>query len=160
MENQDIVTHAICQFTGKHGDCITDHGYAIIIYTGNTTSINLNLYNLPPGEHGFHVHEYADMRNGCKSLGSHYNPFYKDHGGLYGHNRHIGDLGNITVNNLGKCTQRIVVDYLPISGQHGILGRSIVIHEKPDDYGLGGHEDSLSTGNSGERIACGVIGRI
>jgi Cu-Zn family superoxide dismutase len=39
-----------------------------------------------------------------------------------------------------------------------IIGRSLVIHEKPDDLGMGGHEDSLTTGHAGARITCAVIG--
>ena len=43
-------------------------------------------------------------------------------------------------------------------GVHGIIGRTVVLHSAKDDLGLGGDEGSLKTGNSGSRIACGVIG--
>lgn len=103
--------------------------------------------------HGFHIHETGDLREGCKSCCSHYNPYEVEHGGL--ENGHSGDLGNIKTDNNGDCmmslkTNKFIVDE--------ILGRSIIIHKDTDDLGLGGHEDSLSTGHSGERIACSVIG--
>ena len=43
-------------------------------------------------------------------------------------------------------------------GPYSVIGRSIVIHEDPDDFGLGGHPDSLKTGHAGKRIVCGIIG--
>jgi Cu-Zn family superoxide dismutase len=41
-----------------------------------------------------------------------------------------------------------------------LYGRSVIIHADPDDYGRGGHPDSLTTGNAGARLACAVIGRV
>jgi Cu-Zn family superoxide dismutase len=41
-----------------------------------------------------------------------------------------------------------------------LFGRSVIIHADEDDYGLGGFDDSLTTGHSGKRIACAVIGRV
>ena len=43
------------------------------------------------------------------------------------------------------------------SGQYSVIGRSVVVHEDPDDLGLGGHELSTSTGNAGACVACGEI---
>jgi superoxide dismutase, Cu-Zn family len=43
-------------------------------------------------------------------------------------------------------------------GPHSIIGRSILIKSNEDDLGRGGHEYSLSTGNSGQRVAGGVVG--
>ena len=47
---------------------------------------------------------------------------------------------------------------IKLRGQYSIIGRSIVIHENPDDLGKGGYPDSKTTGHAGKRIACGVIG--
>ena len=103
--------------------------------------------------HGFHIHETGDLREGCDSCCSHYNPNNNQHGDLYC--GHAGDLGNIKTDKNGNCnislkTNKFIVDE--------IVGRSIIIHEDEDDLGLGNFEDSKTTGHSGKRIACSVIG--
>ena len=65
------------------------------------TIIKINLKNVPPGKHGFHIHTTGDLREGCKSLCSHYNPHNKTHGDIKSKNRHVGDLGNIKPNKDG-----------------------------------------------------------
>jgi len=111
---------------------------------------------LPPGEHGFHIHSHGDLRApGCAGACAH---FHKgpaaDHGGAPGsHPRHTGDLGNIRSN----------IDYkwkIPNLRVSELYGRSLIVHADPDDLGKGEWPDSKTTGHSGARIACAIIGRV
>ncbi len=115
---------------------------------------------LSDGEHGFHIHQYGNLTDGCASACAHYNPLGHNHGGLRSKERHLGDLGNIT-SNKGIASGSLYgknID-LEYSGKHCILGRMLIIHEDRDDLGKGGNEESLKTGNAGKRLACGVIGK-
>ena len=122
------------------------------------TIIKINLKNVPPGKHGFHIHTTGDLREGCKSLCSHYNPHNKTHGDIKSKNRHVGDLGNIKPNKNGIIKKTLKDKLIKLKGKYSIIGRSIIIHDKEDDLGLGDNKESLKTGNAGKRIACGVIG--
>lgn len=110
------------------------------------------------GEHGFHVHEFGDNTNGCVSAGAHFNPKNKDHGGPDASVRHVGDLGNVVANDNGVAVVDKIDKLISLSGCNNVIGRTLVVHADPDDFGLGGHELSLTTGNAGARVACGVIG--
>lgn len=72
--------------------------------------------------------------------------------------RHVGDLGNIIANHEGIASINLIDKVIDLEGPHNIIGRAVVVHEKEDDLGKGGHPDSLTTGNAGGRVACGVIG--
>ena len=121
---------------------------------------DINLTNLKPGLHGFHVHEAGNLSDGCGTCCAHFNPLNKKHGGPFdGKNRHLGDLGNITVDKNGKSSEIIYGSHLKLRGsKYNIIGRSIVVHEDEDDLGVGGDAESLKTGNAGARIGCAVIG--
>jgi len=112
---------------------------------------------LPPGEHGFHIHANGDLRDeGWMGACSHYNKGpNKSHGGppSSGGERHTGDLGNISKTDHAysyKLTNVTVAD---------LLGRTLIVHADPDDLGKGSEPDSLTTGHSGKRISCSIIGR-
>ncbi len=47
---------------------------------------------------------------------------------------------------------------IKLTGDHSIIGRSVVVHVDPDDFGRGGHSDSKTTGHAGPRVGCGIIG--
>ncbi|CAB4005506.1 Superoxide dismutase [Cu-Zn] [Paramuricea clavata] len=113
---------------------------------------------LSEGKHGFHIHEFGDYTNGCTSAGGHFNPFKKNHGGPSDAERHVGDLGNIEADSKGVAKVDIKDSLVKLSGEHSVIGRSIVVHEGVDDLGKGGHEDSLTTGHAGGRLGCAVIG--
>ena len=122
---------------------------------GTPTLIKGTITGLQPGEHGFHIHEFGDMSKGCESMGGHYNPDGVDHGHLG--DGHVGDLGNITADESGTAKFSIRADRVGLIGDRSVVGRGVVVHADPDDLGKGGDEESLKTGNAGDRLACGVI---
>jgi superoxide dismutase, Cu-Zn family len=125
----------------------------------NGVLIYYDLFNLNPGKHGFHLHEKSDSKYNCDNMGSHYNPLNQLHGGLDSSERHLGDLGNIYVNDDGVAQGTLFAPLVSLSGLYSIIGKSIMIHENEDDLGIYKYTspDSSKTGNSGKRIACGNI---
>jgi len=110
-------------------------------------------------QHGFHVHECGDMSLGCESMCAHFNPYGKTHGCPGAKERHVGDLGNLQTDAHGQAKYVMYDDQIKLRGTKcNIIGRGLIIHADRDDCGKGGHETSLTTGNSGKRIACAVIG--
>jgi len=123
------------------------------------TKIHAQISGLPPNtHHGFHVHEFGDNTNGCTSAGSHYNPHGQVHGAPEDAVRHVGDLGNVTTDASGNVDTVIEDEWVSLIGPLSVIGRTMVVHDGMDDLGKGGHELSLTTGNAGGRLACGVIG--
>ena len=131
---------------------------------GSGVAISYHVKGLTDGKHGFHIHEYGDLTDGCTSACAHFNPDNTTHGSLTSKVRHMGDLGNI-VSKSGVSKGEL---YLPKarldSSKYGILGRMIIVHADEDDLGLGGldaqgrvidqkvHAESLKTGNAGKTV--------
>jgi len=122
------------------------------------TVVTGTVKGLAPGPHGFHVHEFGDVTNSCLSTGAHYNPFGRNHGAPDAQERHAGDLGNIFANDAMEATINVTDNGVQLFGTQTVVGRSFVVHEKADDMGLGGNEESLKTGNAGARLGCCLIG--
>lgn len=162
---------AICVLTNKQNPKI--EGFILFsMMKNNIMKIDINVKGLEPGYHGFHIHNKGNLLEGCRSLCSHFNPDNTQHGDRKNKkkDRHAGDLGNIFVNKKGVCKTTIYDHVIKLKGKYNIIGRSVVIHDKKDDLGLGGLDkngiiqnkkiylESIKTGNAGHRIACGVIG--
>jgi len=149
--------HAICILRPDNNSGVS----GIVTFSQKSkegTSVHADLQGLKPGLHGFHVHEYGDLRQGCATAKSHYNPFSKNHGAPNDSERHVGDLGNVNADKNGNAVFDGTDNQIQLCGPHSIIGRSVVVHADPDDLGKGGHADSLTTGHAGARLACGVIG--
>ena len=69
----------------------------------------------------------------------------------------IRDSGNIEADENGKADFSIKANRVDLIGDRSVVGRGIVVHSDEDDLGKGGDEESLKTGNAGDRLACGVI---
>lgn len=122
------------------------------------TRITATIKGLATGLHGFHVHQFGNLTEGCKTAGPHFNPAGVVHGGPSSEIRHHGDLGNIESKGDDETTYDYEDHVIQLSGEHSIIGRSVVVHADIDDLGVGGHELSSTTGNAGARLGCGTIG--
>ena len=113
-------------------------GTVHFIESNQGLEINYDIYGLSDGEHGFHIHEYGDLTDGCESACSHFNPYNTTHGGLDSEVRHEGDLGNITSNG-ERAKGTILAKTLSLNPHREtcIVGRMIIVHEDRDDLGLG-----------------------
>ena len=157
-EHINTITEAeqtvVAQCMLEHSDTVK--GTILLMQAPNTyTLIKGTITGLEPGLHGFHIHEFGDMSDGCKSMGGHYNPDGLDHGDI--NKGHVGDLGNITADESGTAKFTIEAKRIDLIGERSVIGRGFVVHEDQDDLGKGGDAESLKTGNAGERLACGVI---
>lgn len=128
--------------------------------TNNTVVIDIHIEGLrKDGLHGFHVHECGDLSEQCESMCAHFNPYGKKHGCPGANERHVGDLGNLIANKNGIAHYQRIDNMIKLRGSKAnIIGRGLIIHEDEDDCGLGDSPLSLTTGNSGKRIACAIIG--
>jgi len=131
-------------------------GTAIIKSASHGVVVQVKAKNLPAGEHGIHFHQSAKCDPpDFKTAGAHFNPDGKKHGVKNPEGHHAGDMKNLTVAANGTATTTIVDHDVNLGdGSHSLLsngGTALVIHAKPDDM------MTDPTGNSGDRIACGVI---
>jgi Cu-Zn family superoxide dismutase len=109
--------------------------------------------HLTPGSHGFHIHETGDCSApDATSAGGHFNPTGQPHGSPAGGPHHAGDLPMLVADKKGKAKLDATLAGLTVApGPSSIVGRAVVVHAAPDDY------RSQPAGNSGARVACGVI---
>lgn len=105
--------------------------------------------NPPIGPHGFHIHDMGacetnDVNNPFSTAGGHFNPYNQPHG------NHAGDFPVLFSNN-GISVMTFFTNKFSVAS---IIGKSVIIHQNPDDY------RTQPAGASGKRIGCGVIKNI
>ena len=131
-------------------------GTAMLSKASKGVKIKLDVHDLSPGQHAIHVHQTASCEPPAfTSAGGHFNPEGKHHGLENPAGPHAGDLPNFTVDAKGNSKATIVAPNLTLGdGPNSVFtggGTALVIHAKADDM------KSDPAGNSGDRIACGVI---
>ena len=107
---------------------------------------------LQPGSiHGFHVHDVGNCASAdFMSAGNHFNPTHKPHG-PQDHPHHAGDMPSLLADPSGKIDARFTLEGVTLGGADGFVGHSVILHATADNF------DAQPSGNSGARIACGVI---
>lgn len=150
MNKAKEVKTAFATIKSLKGDKIT--GKVTFTQQPDGVLIVADVDGLTPGKHGFHVHEHGDCSSpDGSSAGGHFNPTNKKHGCPDDVERHVGDFGNIEADANGHAHYERVDTVISLNGKDTIVGRSIMIHADEDDC------KSQPAGNSGARIACGII---
>jgi superoxide dismutase, Cu-Zn family len=123
--------------------------------TSNGVQITGTVTGLTPNsEHGFHVHQAGDCSSAdFKSAGDHFNPMSVPHGAPTADPHHLGDIPNLKADEQGSATVNAAIAGATLrdGGMHDLVGKAVIVHAKPDDY------TTQPSGNSGDRIACGVV---
>jgi Cu-Zn family superoxide dismutase len=130
------------------------NGKVTFVEVADGVQVRAEITGLTPGNHGFHIHEFGDCSaKDAGSAGAHFNPTKQPHAGPDATARHVGDMGNVEANASGTAKVDYVDHRMSLTNdERSVLGRSVVVHEKADDL------KSQPTGESGGRVACGVIG--
>jgi Cu-Zn family superoxide dismutase len=120
---------------------------------GDKVLVEAKVSGLAPGGHGFHVHEKGDCSAADgSSAGGHFNPTGRPHGDPAAADHHAGDMPMLRADAGGNATLSAELGVIAVgSGATDIVGKSVVIHKDADDF------KTQPAGNSGPRVACGVI---
>ena len=138
---------------GPKGEAI---GEAVLTETPHGVLVTATVHDLPPGLHGFHIHERGDCTPPFTSAGGHFNPAHAQHGWENAHGAHAGDLPNVIVPDTCSAKLQFLAYGVTLKkNKPGSLldkdGSSLVVHAGADDY------RTDPAGNSGDRVACGVV---
>lgn len=136
------------------GDSI---GTAQLTQVENKVQMAIDVQGLSPGKHGIHFHAVGRCDTpDFKTAEAHLNPTHKEHGFENPKGYHSGDLPNLEVGEDGKAQATFTTEMVTLEKDkpNSLMksgGTALIIHAQPDDY------KTDPSGNSGDRIACGVI---
>jgi Cu-Zn family superoxide dismutase len=134
-----------------------DLGTLTVTEAAGAITVAGRLSGLPPGEHGIHLHQVGRCDPpSFESAGDHWNPTNRQHGKESPQGPHLGDLPNITVAQDRSVMVQVTTPGGTLRGANALLdsdGAAVVVHARRDDY------RSQPAGDSGDRIACGMVGR-
>ncbi len=144
---------ALADLAATKGNATT--GTVTFTQKGGKVLVHAVVSGLAPGAHGFHIHEKGDCSSGDgMSAGGHFNPMGKPHAHPTTADRHAGDMPMLQADATGNAALAVELDVITIgSGATDLVGRAVIVHKDPDDF------KTQPTGNSGARLACGVIRR-
>ena len=145
---------ATAKLEATKGNAVT--GTVMFQQMADKVMAHARVEGLKPGqEHGFHVHEKGDCSSGDGvSAGGHFNPAGKPHGAHDSAERHAGDLPSLKADAAGRVDVKFELAGIAVgSGAADVVGKGLIVHAMPDDF------KTQPTGNSGARIACGVVTR-
>jgi len=132
-------------------------GTARIVARANGAALEVEIAGVPPGKHGLHLHAVGKCEGpDFASAGPHLNPDNHQHGADNPAGSHLGDLPNVTAGDDGRIKATIGTAMAPLALARQLFdadGTAIVLHASADDY------LTDPSGNSGARIACGVLER-
>jgi Cu-Zn family superoxide dismutase len=151
----EVGKEAVAEIHGAGDTHDKIHGKATFTQEATGVKIVVDVEGLTPGKHGIHIHEKADLSDPkLMSAGGHFNPdgASHKHAGPTDAVRHAGDLGNIEADDKGHGHLELTSDALAIEGTRGVVGHSIIIHEKEDDL-----KTQQPPGNAGGRVAGGAV---
>ena len=130
-------------------------GNAVFSENKGAITISAKFSGLKPGVHAIHIHEKSDCSAAdASSAGGHWNPTFKSHGKWGSSSYHRGDIGNFSTDQYGNGAITLTTKEWCIGcgdKDKDILGKSLIVHEKADDY------VTQPTGDAGGRVACTAI---
>lgn len=155
------LARAIANLESKSGSSTT----GTVTFEGKSNGkveLVLLITGAPPGKHAVHLHDKGDCSApDASSAGGHWNPTSEAHGKWGSAPFHLGDVGNLEVDNDGKGKLTLSTDKWTVNGTapegqpmpNDVVGHAVVVHATVDDF------TTQPTGNAGGRIACGVVQR-
>jgi len=131
----------------------TATGTVKLIQLGDgSVRVTVDLTGVPPGVHGFHIHDKGDCGDNGNAAGGHFNPATTAHGAPSADPHHAGDFGNVTADPDGRVHTEFTTRSVTVeAGPNSAAGHAVILHANPDDL------VTQPTGNAGARIACGIV---